>query len=177
MPYQNYHKHCHISNIIVPDSVVLNEDYCKRAVELGHSIISSCEHGTQGDYRECATLAEIYGLKWRYVTEAYFVLDRLAPVGDDGKLDSTNAHMILAAKTEKGIGDLNELLSEANLTGYYGRPRIDLQPMCLSPRLALEESSNTVFMRLKRLSEQLRAGSTARSCLKSSTITLKNRGK
>ena len=125
MMYQNYHKHTHISNIIVPDSVVTNEDYCKRAVELGHSIISSCEHGTQGDYRECATLAEKYGLRWRYVTEAYFVIDRLAET--DGKRDTTNAHMILAAKTEKGIGDLNELLSEANMTGYYGRPRIDLQ--------------------------------------------------
>lgn len=134
MPYQNYHKHSHISNVIIPDSVVLNEDYCKRAVELGHSIISSCEHGTQGDYRECATLAEKYGLKWRYVTEAYFVVDRLALVGDDERLDSTNAHMILAAKTEKGIGDLNELLSEASLTGYYGRPRIDLQlVMALDP--------------------------------------------
>lgn len=133
MPYQNYHRHSHISNIIVPDSVVTNEDYCKRAVELGHSIISSCEHGTQGDYRECATLAEKYNLKWRYVTEAYFVIDRQA-TDAEGKQDGTNAHMILAAKTEKGIGDLNELLSEANLTGYYGRPRIDLElVMALDP--------------------------------------------
>lgn len=132
MGYQNYHKHTHISNIIVPDSVVTNEDYCRRAAELGHQIISSCEHGTQGDYRECATLAEKYGLKWRYVTEAYFVLDRQTEV--DGKKDSTNAHMILAAKTRKGIGDLNELLSEANLSGYYGRPRIDLElVMALDP--------------------------------------------
>lgn len=123
--YQNYHKHTHISNIITPDSVVTNEDYCRRAVELGHQIISSCEHGTQGDYRECALLAEKYGLKWRYVTEAYFVLDRKAEI--DGKQDKTNAHMILAAKTAKGIGDLNEMLSEANLSGYYGKPRIDLE--------------------------------------------------
>ena len=117
--YQNYHKHSHVSNIILADSVSTNEDFCKRAVELGHQIISSCEHGTQGNYRECATLAEKYNLHWRYVTEAYFVKDR-------NEKDKTNAHMILAAKTQKGVGDLNYILSEANITGYYYRPRIDL---------------------------------------------------
>lgn len=128
MSYQNYHRHSHVSNIIQADSVATNEDYCKRAVELGHTIISSCEHGTQGDYRECASLAEKYGLKWRYVTEAYFVKDRFDK-------DRTNCHMILAAKTEKGIGDLNEALSEANITGYYYRPRIDLDLLLkLDPR-------------------------------------------
>lgn len=33
MPYQNYHRHSHYSNIILADSVVTNEDYAKRAVE------------------------------------------------------------------------------------------------------------------------------------------------
>lgn len=128
MAIQNYHKHSHISNIILADSVSTNEDYCKRAAELGHQIISSCEHGTQGSYRECADLAAKYDLRWRYVTEAYFVKDRF-------EKDNTNAHMILAAKTKKGIGDLNYILSEANLTGYYYRPRIDLDLLLsLDPR-------------------------------------------
>lgn len=127
MIYQAYHRHSHRSNPIVVDSVVTNEDYCKRAVELGHQVISSCEHGTQGDYRECSELAARYGLKWRYVTEAYFVKNR-------HEKDNTNAHIILAAKTAKGIGDLNVLLSEANLTGYYYRPRVDMELLfSLSP--------------------------------------------
>lgn len=58
---QNYHKHSHLSNLILADSVATNEDFCKRAVEHGHGIISSCEHGTQGNYRECALLAAKYG--------------------------------------------------------------------------------------------------------------------
>ena len=61
---------------MLTDSVATNEDYAKRAVELGHSVLSSCEHGNQGNYRECALLAEKYGLRWRYVSEAYFVKDR-----------------------------------------------------------------------------------------------------
>lgn len=141
MPYQNYHRHSYYSNLYLPDSVASNEDYCKRAVELGHTIISSCEHGTQGNYRECCELAQKYGLKWAYVTEAYFVKDRFAThttVNKKGKeevrKDSTNAHMIIAAKTEKGIGDINEALSEANITGFYNRPRVDLDILLsLSP--------------------------------------------
>ncbi len=109
-----------MSNIMVIDSVATNEDYAKRAVELGQTVLSSCEHGTQGNYWGCAALAEKYGLKWRYVSEAYFVKDRR-------EKDNTNCHIILAAKTRKGIGDLNFALSEANISGYYYRPRVDLE--------------------------------------------------
>ena len=35
--------------------------------------------------------------------------------------------MILAAKTEKGMYDLNFILSEANISGYYYRPRVDME--------------------------------------------------
>ena len=122
MPYVNYHKHSMYSNIITTDSVVTNEDYCKRAVELGHQVVSSCEHGTPGNYRQLSELAAQYGLKWRYVMEGYFVKDR----DTETLKDKTNCHMILAAKTAKGIGDLNALMSEANITGYYYKPRFDL---------------------------------------------------
>ncbi len=36
---QNYYRHTSHSNIYVADSSILNEDYAKRAVELGHKII------------------------------------------------------------------------------------------------------------------------------------------
>ena len=97
-----------------------NEDYARRAVELGHTVLSSCEHGNQGNFWQCASLAEQHNLRWRYVTEAYFVKDR-------HEKDNTNCHIILAAKTRKGVGDLNFILSEANISGYYYRPRIDLE--------------------------------------------------
>ena len=127
-PYVCYHKHSCVSNIMITDSVVTNEDYAKRAIELGQTILSSCEHGTQGNYWQCADLAEKYGINWRYVCEAYFVKDRFAK-------DNANCHIILAARTRKGIGDLNFALSEANLTGYYYRPRIDMELlMSLDPR-------------------------------------------
>ena len=62
------------------------------------------------------------------MTEAYFVKDR-------NEKDNTNCHIILAAKTRKGVDDLNYILSEANISGYYYRPRIDLELlMTLDPR-------------------------------------------
>ena len=113
---------------MLADSVVTNEDYARRAVELGHAVLSSCEHGTQGNYWQCSELAKQYGLRWRYVSEAYFVKDR-------HEKDNSNCHLILAAKTCKGIGDLNFALSEANISGYYYRPRVDLELlMALDPR-------------------------------------------
>lgn len=118
-PYVCYHKHSCVSNIMITDSVATNEDYAKRAVELGQTILSTCEHGTQGNVFGCADLAEEYGINWRYVSEAYFVKDRF-------EKDNTNCHIILAAKTRKGIGDLNMVLSEANISGYYYRPRVDM---------------------------------------------------
>ena len=118
--YQNYHRHSYHSNITLTDSSVSNEDYAKRAVELGHSILSSCEHGNQGNYFQCYELASKYNLHFRYVAEAYFVKDR-------HEKDRTNCHIILAAKTEKGKGDLNEAISTAYIDGFYFRPRVDLE--------------------------------------------------
>lgn len=127
-PYVNFHKHDVYSNLMMPDSVATLEDYADRALELGHTILSSCAHGTQGSIWACADIAAKKGLRWRYVSEAYFVLDR-------HEKDNTNCHLIVAAKTRKGVGDLNMALSEANLTGYYYRPRLDMDLLLsLDPR-------------------------------------------
>ena len=56
--YQNYHKHSVYTNVMFLDSVAYVEDYAKRAVELGHGIISSCEHGYQGRYIESFEMAQ-----------------------------------------------------------------------------------------------------------------------
>jgi DNA polymerase III alpha subunit len=119
MTYQNYHRHSYFSNIITPDSTVSNEDYAKRAVELGHGILSGVEHGWAGRYVEGYDLAEKYNLKFLFGLETYFVKDRL-------EKDKTNSHIILLAKNENGRQAINEIISEANLSGFYYKPRIDL---------------------------------------------------
>ena len=60
--YQNYHKHTMYTNVLIVDSATYPKEYAKRAVELGHGIISSCEHGYQGRYIESFELAKEYNL-------------------------------------------------------------------------------------------------------------------
>ena len=115
----NYHRHSHYSQVSSPDSAIRNEDYAKRAIELGDKILSSCEHGFQGNYFQTRQLAKEYGLKFIYGAEAYWVKDRF-------EKDRTNSHICIFAKTDKGRKALNLALAEANETGYHYRPRLDL---------------------------------------------------
>lgn len=123
---QNYHRHSSYSNIYIADSAVINEDYAKRAVEVGHKIISSVEHGWQGYYYQTFELAKKYNLKFVFGAEAYWVKDRF-------EKDKSNCHIIILAKNEKGRRAINEILSEANETGYYFRPRLDLELLLSLP--------------------------------------------
>lgn len=146
----NYHRHSSYSNIFTTDSAVTNEDYAKRCVELNQKVLCSVEHGWQGNYHECYELAKKYDLKFVFGSEVYWVKDRQSeyPVIDkntgepkvnkDGNVqmtkDKTNCHMILLAKNENGRRAINRILSEANETGYYYKPRIDLELLLSLPK-------------------------------------------
>ena len=117
---QNYHCHKSFSNLFTSfkDSAMSYDDYAKRVVELGQEVLSSVEHGWQGNYLRCYQAAKKYGLKFIYGTEAYWVRDR-------HESDRTNAHIIILAQTLDGVYQINEMLSCANEDGYYAVPRID----------------------------------------------------
>jgi DNA polymerase III alpha subunit len=122
--YQNYHKHSERTNPIISDSTVTYKDYAEAAVKYGHSILSSAEHGYQGRYIETYDTAKDYKLKCLIGAEAYWVRNRLAP-------DNSNCHIWIGAKNENGRQAINDILSEASLTGFYFRPRVDV-PLLLS---------------------------------------------
>lgn len=146
---QNYHRHtCYSHTFVSADSPAFNEDYAKRAVELGHKVLCSVEHGWQGYYFETYELAKKYGLKCVIGAEAYWVKDRQKeyPSGQLNKVgeetyhkDKTNNHIIILAKNNNGREALNDILSEANISGYYYRPRIDLE-------LLMQLPENDVFI-------------------------------
>lgn len=138
---QNYHKHTDFSNVLVADCAVTYADYVKRAKELGQKVISGVEHGYQGNYYVPYELVaqnnenakkrldngeitqseyEKELLKFVFGAEAYWVKDR-------HEKDRSNCHIILLAKNEEGRRDINEVLSDANIDGYYGQPRLDLE--------------------------------------------------
>ena len=121
---ENYHKHSYMTNPIIPDSVVSPEAYAIRCKELGCKVLSSCEHGWQGSPWEYWRLAQEYGLKYLMSAEAYWVKDRT-------EKDPANCHIWLGAKNENGREALNDILSEASITGKYIRNRVDI-PLILS---------------------------------------------
>ena len=120
MSYINFHCHSQYSNIATPDVVITNEDRIRRAVELGHTVVSGVEHGWSGNFFEFVDLCKEHNIKPLLGTEAYFVKDRL-------EKDRTNAHLILLAKNENGRKAINRIVSEANVSGFYYKARVDLE--------------------------------------------------
>lgn len=124
--YNNYHKHDHFGNPWTMDVVVKPEEYCKRAIELGHDTVFTTNHGVTGNIFDWLNLLsqkdkngnKIYDLKLRYGMEAYFVKDRFSK-------DRSNRHLIIIAKNDNGAMQLNDIMTEAHSTGFYYKPRVD----------------------------------------------------
>lgn len=153
--YENYHKHSHYSNITTLDVIVKPEDYMKRAKELGQKIYFTTEHGYNGNIYEALTLAEKYDLKVVSGMEAYYVPNRK-------EKDKSNYHLVLIALNTEGYKDLNHLLSESNVSGYYYKPRIDdellfsvnpkniiVTTACIAGRLREEEGREDWLLKMK----------------------------
>ena len=124
MKYYNYHCHNMYGNPVSMDVIVSMEDYCKRAIELGHDAFFTTCHGLQGDIFQATTLAHQYNLKMIVGAELYYVSDRLS-VDENGRKDRSNRHIIIIALNHDGIRDLNRIISESFETGMYYKPRID----------------------------------------------------
>ena len=145
----------HYSNIVTLDVVVKPEDYMKRAKELGHKIYFTTEHGYNGNIYEALTLAEKYDLKVVSGMEAYYVPNRK-------EKDKSNYHLVLIALNTDGYKDLNYLLSESNVSGFYYKPRIDdellfsinpnniiVTTACVAGRLREEQGREEWILKMK----------------------------
>lgn len=120
MRYNNYHKHDMYGNIRSLDCVVKPIEYIKRAKELDgdKAIFFSTNHGYQGNIHEYYTLCKENGVKLIVGVETYYVPNRF-------EKDRSNYHLIIIAKNQEGYKAINKIMSEANLTGWYYKPRID----------------------------------------------------
>lgn len=118
MRYNNYHKHTHYSNLRTLDVVIKPIDYIKRAKELGHNTYFTTEHGWGGNVWEAYSLCKENDIKMIYGVEAYYVDNRK-------EQDRRNFHLIMIAKNFSAYKQINKIMSEANTSGYYYKPRID----------------------------------------------------
>lgn len=101
------------------------EDYAKVYKERGHQVLCMTEHGNRSNVWQQFEIAnkysdETYKMIPLAATEAYFVPNRAEP-------DKRNFHLVLIAKNMDGFYQLNEALSEANLSGYYYHARLDFE--------------------------------------------------
>lgn len=117
--YNNYHKHDHRSNAGMADSISKEEDFIKRAVELGHNTFFTTNHGCSSDVYSSYALCKKYDLKMVYGVEAYYVDDIYA---DEKKRGN---HLIVIALTKNAYIKMNQILKVANTDGFYYNPRID----------------------------------------------------
>ena len=155
--YNNYHKHDMYSNIKSLDCVVKPIEYIERAKELDgdKAIFFSTNHGYQGNMHEYYTLCKEHNIKLIAGVEAYYVSDRF-------EKDKSNYHIVIIAKNNNGYKAINKLMSEANVTGYYYKPRIDdellfnLNPndviittACVAGRLREENGAEEWIIKMK----------------------------
>lgn len=126
--FEPYHIHTSYSNCLTqPDSTMSIEDYAKVFKERGHHVLCISEHGNRSNVWQQYDLAQKYSDENYTMTalaaaEAYFVPDR-NPELKDGR----NFHLILVARDMTGLKQLNQILSEANLTGFYRHARVDFE--------------------------------------------------
>ena len=126
LEYEPYHVHTSYSNCLTqPDSTMQIEDYAKEYRKRGHHVLCISEHGNRSNVWQQFDLAKKYSDDSFKMTplaaaETYFVEDRTVK-------DHRGYHLILIAKNMEGYYQLNEILSEANLTGFYYHARVDLE--------------------------------------------------
>ena len=101
-----------------PDSTMSIEDYAKVYAERGQKVLCISEHGNRSNVWKQAEVAAKYAQTPLAAAECYFVPTRTVD-------DKRNFHLILVAQDQEGFYELNSALSEANLTGFYYKARVD----------------------------------------------------
>ena len=144
--FSNFHSHKMWTNTVVADCPLHYKDYIDRCIELNQSVITSVEHGFQGnpwllnemilnkniEFKKRRKKGEKNvprDLKFVFGVEAYWVKNRF-------EKDKSNCHIVLLAKNENGRRKINLALSIANEEEaiFNGKPRVDLELLLSLPK-------------------------------------------
>jgi DNA polymerase-3 subunit alpha len=115
------HLHVHTEYSLL-DGMCRISQLVKQAKELGMDALAITDHGALYGAIEFYVAAKEAGIKPIIGCEVY-----LAPGSrfDRNAADKDSYHLILLAKDETGYQNLLQLVTKANLEGFYYRPRID----------------------------------------------------
>lgn len=118
--YVHLHNHTHHSLL---DGLQKAPDMVKHVKELGMEAIAMTDHGTLSGTIEFYQACKAEGIKPIIGMETY-----VAPRGHkdkDPQKDKARFHLIVLAMNQEGYQNLMRLSTEANLNGYYYKPRVD----------------------------------------------------
>jgi len=127
MNYVGLHVHTHYSLF---DGIATPEEYIDRAVELGMPAIAITDHGTLSGHRELHRIAKAKGIKPILGVEGYMCSDRFDTRDKserDGDLDLVYNHIVLLAKNQIGLENLNKINEIAWTEGFFKKPRFDFE--------------------------------------------------
>ena len=124
MNYAGLHVHTHYSLF---DGIATPQEYVDRAVALEMPAIAITDHGSLSGHREMYRAAKEAGIKPILGIEGYICKNRLDHEEKD-KTDLLNLnynHLIILAKNQLGLENLNKLNEIGWTEGFYKKPRID----------------------------------------------------
>jgi DNA polymerase-3 subunit alpha len=125
MNYVGLHVHTHFSLF---DGIATPEEYVDRAVELGMPAIAITDHGTLSGHRELHRIAKAKGIKPILGLEGYMCAD-ISDTRDkserEGQQDLVYNHIILLAKNQIGLENLNKISELSWTDGFFKKPRFD----------------------------------------------------
>ena len=129
MNYTGLHVHTHYSLF---DGVATPQEYVDRASKLGMTAIAITDHGTLSGHRELYRTAKASGIKPILGVEGYMCADRFdkrAKAERTDPLDMVYNHIILLAKNQLGLENLNKINEIAWTEGFFSKPRFDFETL------------------------------------------------
>ena len=126
MNFTHLHVHTHYS---LMDGLCSAEELLTAAKNAGQTAMAITDHGTLASHREMQIAAKKLGMKPILGLEAYIsATDRFDKRDIKSRDDNTQVfnHIILLAKNNDGLKNLQKLSEIAWTEGYYRKPRIDL---------------------------------------------------
>jgi len=134
------HLHLHSAFGSLQDGVGKPVDYCEKAANIGQKALAITEHGSCASHFAFHQAGESTDTHIIYGNEFYFTADHtLRGLTDEEKVGLTptesrdankqrlrKSHLLLLAETDEGLENIYRLNYHANMSGFYGKPTIDI---------------------------------------------------
>jgi DNA polymerase-3 subunit alpha len=127
MNYVGLHVHTHYSLF---DGIATPQEYVDRASKLGMNALAITDHGSLSGHREFYRSAKEKGVKPILGLEGYMcadISDKRDKSERTGQQDLVYNHIILLAKNQKGLENLNKISEIAWTEGFFKKPRFDFE--------------------------------------------------